>query len=151
MEGGDLPPPPPPARKRRAFREEKVPLNSENANKTTMDSSKLNYISTDRREERGRNSYNSYQSDRVEKSSTGNRFPNRGEVDRGGYGNHFRQRHGDGGGQGSYKGRDRLDGRQDYRTGGDKWKHDLFQDANRSPTPKDEEDQIAKVEALLAS
>lgn len=33
----------------------------------------------------------------------------------------------------------------------DKWKHDMFSEANRSPTPKNEEDQIAKVEALLAS
>jgi hypothetical protein len=33
----------------------------------------------------------------------------------------------------------------------EKWKHDLFDQANRSPTPKTEEDQIAKIEALLAT
>ncbi|KAJ7296954.1 hypothetical protein O6H91_Y088200 [Diphasiastrum complanatum] len=33
----------------------------------------------------------------------------------------------------------------------DRWKHDLFDEANRSPTPKQEEDPIAKVEALLAA
>lgn len=33
----------------------------------------------------------------------------------------------------------------------EKWKHDLFDQANRSPTPKNEEDQIAKIEALLAT
>eukprot|EP00252_Welwitschia_mirabilis_P015090 TRINITY_DN33224_c0_g1_i2.p1 TRINITY_DN33224_c0_g1~~TRINITY_DN33224_c0_g1_i2.p1 ORF type:complete len:242 (+),score=54.84 TRINITY_DN33224_c0_g1_i2:331-1056(+) len=33
----------------------------------------------------------------------------------------------------------------------EKWKHDLFEQANRSPTPKNEEDQMAKIEALLAS
>eukprot|EP01018_Ginkgo_biloba_P002999 Gb_20212 [translate_table: standard] len=34
--------------------------------------------------------------------------------------------------------------------GGEKWKHDLFDQANRSPTPKNEEDQIARIESLLA-
>jgi hypothetical protein len=34
---------------------------------------------------------------------------------------------------------------------GEKWKHDLFDDANKSPTTKNEEDQIAKIERLLAS
>jgi hypothetical protein len=33
---------------------------------------------------------------------------------------------------------------------GEKWKHDLYDQTNRSPTPKTEEEQIAKVEALLA-
>lgn len=33
---------------------------------------------------------------------------------------------------------------------GEKWKHDLYDQSNRSPTPKTEEEQIAKVEALLA-
>ncbi|KAG9440416.1 hypothetical protein H6P81_020581 [Aristolochia fimbriata] len=32
----------------------------------------------------------------------------------------------------------------------EKWKHDLFDEANQSPPPKNEEDQIAKVEALLS-
>ncbi|KAL6648619.1 hypothetical protein ACP70R_012843 [Stipagrostis hirtigluma subsp. patula] len=32
----------------------------------------------------------------------------------------------------------------------EKWKHDLYDQTNRSPTPKTEEEQIAKVEALLA-
>ncbi|KAL5788079.1 hypothetical protein ACOSP7_005028 [Xanthoceras sorbifolium] len=146
--------PPAPARKRRAFREEKITLDSENADKTAVESVKMNRTDrTERREERGRNSH---YSDRVEKPSNGDRFPNRGEAERGGY--PYRQRHGGngggGGGRGDFRGRDRFDGRQEYRssgTGGDKWKHDLFQDANRSPTPKDEEDQIAKVEAILAS
>ncbi|KAL6867644.1 hypothetical protein ACP4OV_015668 [Aristida adscensionis] len=33
---------------------------------------------------------------------------------------------------------------------GEKWKHDLYDQTTRSPTPKTEEEQIAKVEALLA-
>lgn len=32
----------------------------------------------------------------------------------------------------------------------EKWKHDLYDETNRSPPPKNEEDHIAKVEALLA-
>lgn len=132
-----------------------MPLDSENADKTAVEATKMNRndhhaVGSERREERGRNSRHS---DRVEKSSIGDRFPDRGEAERGGY--PYRQRHGSGGrGRGNYRGRDRFDARQDYRpsnTRGDKWTHDLFQDANRSPTPKDEEDQIAKVEALLAS
>ncbi|KAG7014940.1 hypothetical protein SDJN02_22571, partial [Cucurbita argyrosperma subsp. argyrosperma] len=59
------------------------------------------------------------------------------------------------GGGGNYRGRDRFSERKGYRAGGstrvEKRKHDLFHEANRSPTPKNEEDQISKVEALLAS
>lgn len=32
-----------------------------------------------------------------------------------------------------------------------KWGHDLFEEANKSPARANEEEQIAKVEALLAS
>ncbi|KAK2664879.1 hypothetical protein Ddye_003453 [Dipteronia dyeriana] len=143
-------PPPPPARKRRAFREEKGPLDSENANKTAVESVKMNHtdryaLGSGRREDRSRNSHHS---DRVEKPSFEDRFLNKGEAEKGGY--PYRQRYNGG----DYRGRDRFDGRQDYRssnTGGDKWKHDLFQDGNRSPTLKDEEEEVAKVEALLAS
>ncbi|KAL5217842.1 hypothetical protein ABZP36_018526 [Zizania latifolia] len=56
------------------------------------------------------------------------------------------------------RGRDRLNspygGRNNtFQAAGDqaeKWKHDLYDQTNRSPTPKTEEEQIAKVEALLA-
>ena len=33
----------------------------------------------------------------------------------------------------------------------DKWMHDRFEELNRSPTPKKEEDSIAQIEALLAA
>ena len=33
----------------------------------------------------------------------------------------------------------------------EKWKHDLFDEGNRSSPPKNEEEEIAKLEALLAS
>lgn len=104
-------------------------------------------LGSERRDERGRNFRHS---ERSEKSYAGDRLANRGEPQRGDYSS--RQRHG--GGRGDYRLRDRYDGRQEFRSGGtrgEKWKHDLFQEANRSPTPKDEEDRIAKLEALLAS
>lgn len=41
--------------------------------------------------------------------------------------------------------------RQGYGGGRvDKWKHDMFDEVNQSPTSKNEEDHVAKVEALLA-
>ncbi|KAL5710589.1 hypothetical protein ACHQM5_021133 [Ranunculus cassubicifolius] len=52
---------------------------------------------------------------------------------------------------------DRFSGRYDDRhddlkkDGTEKWEHDLFDQANRSPSPKSTEDQTAKVEALLTS
>ncbi|XP_044508563.1 uncharacterized protein LOC123227577 [Mangifera indica] len=142
--------PPPPAQKRRAFREEKISLNSNIVDKTAEESVNVRnpVRGIDRREQRV---HDSHHSDRAEKPSSGDRLPNRGEAQRVGY--LSRQRYVNSG-RGDFRGRDRFDGRQGLRpngAGGEKWKHDLFQDANRSPSPKDEEDQIAKVEALLAS
>ncbi|MQM22377.1 hypothetical protein Taro_055428 [Colocasia esculenta] len=61
-------------------------------------------------------------------------------------------------GRGGARGRDRYEGRNWDRNQSrfaagkqvERWKHDLFDEANRSPTPKNEDDQIAKIEALLA-
>nr|CAB3496751.1 unnamed protein product [Digitaria exilis] len=70
------------------------------------------------------------------RSDSRGRFPGRGGVDRdrfsnpyGGRGNAYNQSSGD----------------QE-----EKWKHDLYDQSNSSPPPKTEEEQIAKVEALLA-
>ncbi|XP_038680965.1 uncharacterized protein LOC119981897 [Tripterygium wilfordii] len=74
----------------------------------------------------------------------------RGEALRGG----FPPRERYVGNGGNYRGRDRYGGKQGYHSSNgrvEKWKHDLFHEANRSPTLKNEENQIAKVEALLAS
>ncbi|WVZ55903.1 hypothetical protein U9M48_006504 [Paspalum notatum var. saurae] len=62
------------------------------------------------------------------------RFPGRGGMDRDGFNN-------------PYGGRGHVN-----QASGDeeKWKHDLYDQTNRSPPPKTEEEQIAKVEALLA-
>ncbi|XP_042456337.1 uncharacterized protein LOC122040912 [Zingiber officinale] len=54
------------------------------------------------------------------------------------------------------RGRERFSGpygeRRPYLQTGfpvEKWKHDLYDEGNKSPTPENEEEQIAKVEALL--
>ncbi|CAL4938132.1 unnamed protein product [Urochloa decumbens] len=64
------------------------------------------------------------------------RFPGRGGMDRDRFSSPY-------GGRGNMY----------HQTSGDqeeKWKHDLYDQSNRSPPPKTEEEQIAKVEALLA-
>jgi hypothetical protein len=57
-------------------------------------------------------------------------------------------------GRGRYRFNNSYDGRNSmHQAAGDqaeKWKHDLYEQTNRSPTPKTEEEQIAKIEALLA-
>ncbi|XP_057963773.1 uncharacterized protein LOC131154947 isoform X2 [Malania oleifera] len=156
-------PPPPPVRKRPAFREKKIPVEAENADKALNELVKAGHanpatlgverreerMGSERREERGRNHRHF---DRSEKPFARDRiYPNRGEPQAGFL---SRERYGGGGGGGGsgYRGRERPSGRQGSRFGRvEKWKHDLFDEANRSPTPKNEEDQIAKVEALLAS
>lgn len=129
------PQPPPPPRRRPAFTEKKMPKEeTENPDKTATEPPlKPTVLDSEKREERG--GRNSYHLDRPQRPFA---LRNR-EADR--YG-----------GGGNYRGRDRFE--QRYRSGGgrvEKWKHDLFDEANKSPTRKNEEDQIAKVEALLAS
>lgn len=74
----------------------------------------------------------------------------------------YHPREGFGPGAGGRWGRERwIDGRSGESSGppqfggggyqAERWKHDLFDEGNRSPTPKNEEDEIAKVEALLSS
>lgn len=150
--------PAPPVRKRPAFREKKIPVDSENAEKATSEPARQGHsdrptsvserrdLVSERREERDRNPRHS---DRYERPVLGDkREPQRGSI-------MSRERYtGGGGGGGNYRGRERFSGRQGYRPSGtrvEKWKHDLYDEANRSPITKNEEDQIAKVEELLAS
>ncbi|XP_052210648.1 protein decapping 5 [Diospyros lotus] len=146
----------PPVRKRPSFREKKV-TDSENVDKTGADPVKPSrpdrpFLGSERREDRGSH-YPRY-SDGPEKPSVGDREVKRGDVWRGSF--QSRDRYGGGN---NYRGRDRFSGRGGggggYRPSTvrvvEKWKHDLFEEANRSPSPKNEEDQIVKVEALLAS
>ncbi|CAL5379099.1 unnamed protein product [Camellia sinensis] len=133
----------PPARKRPSFREKKIPADFENADKAGAEPVRPSRpdqpsLGSERREEKG--SHNCHYSDKPEMSFLGNREANRGEAQRG-----------------SFPSRDRYSGGSTYGGRGpsgariEKWKHDMFEEANRSPTPKNEDDPIAKVEALLAS
>lgn len=148
--------PPPPAKKRPSFQEKKISVDFENAKNTETEmvkSSHADYVEgSERREDRG---CNPRHLDRPEKPSVGDRLPpKRGEAHRDGF--LSRERYGGGGGGGgggNYRGRERINGKQGYRSDGtrvEKWKHDLY-NASGSPTPKNEDDQIAKLEALLGS
>ncbi|KAF9675805.1 hypothetical protein SADUNF_Sadunf09G0071400 [Salix dunnii] len=134
--------PAPPVRKRPAFREKKMPMETD---KATVETARSNHYHRplpvgERREERDRNPRHI---DRSDRQAAGNREVKKTDLA-------SRERFGGG----NYRGRERFSDRQSYRpsgTRGEKWKHDLFDDANRSPTTKNEEDQTAKIEALLAS
>lgn len=134
--------PPPPVRKRPAFREKKIPMETD---KATVEPARSNHSHrplsvSERREERDRNPRHI---DRSDRQAAGNREVKKSDLA-------SRERFGGG----NYRGRERFSDRQSYHpsgTRGEKWKHDLFDDSNRSPTTKNEEDQTAKIEALLAS
>ncbi|XVE49327.1 hypothetical protein DITRI_Ditri01bG0073900 [Diplodiscus trichospermus] len=148
----DRPPQPPSTRKRPAFSEKKIPAATQSTENTTKEPEKASHsghhvLGGERRVDRG---HNPRPSDRQDRLSTVDQVPNRREAPRGRFSSHERY----GGGGGDFRGRDGFSGRQGYRSGGnrvEKWKHDLFDEANKSPPRKNEEDQIAKVESLLAS
>ncbi|GAV62331.1 hypothetical protein CFOL_v3_05855 [Cephalotus follicularis] len=145
--------PQPLARKRHAFREKKIPVDSDNTEKAVMEPEMLSHpdhraIGSEKRENRGRHSH---QLDRPERPSAGDRVPNRAEAQMGGFSS--RDRYVGGARGGNYRGRDTFSGRQGHRSSGnheERWAHDLFDEASNSPPRKTEEEQIAKVEALLA-
>ncbi|KAL3538798.1 hypothetical protein ACH5RR_002164 [Cinchona calisaya] len=144
--------PKPPARKR-SFREKKDQNDSVKADKPVEELVKPNpdehpVTENVRRDER--RGHTSRRPDQPERTFAGDREANKSDTWRG----NFSSRDGYPNRGGNYRGRDRFTARQGYRaTGGrvDKWKHDLYDEANRSPSPKNEEDVVAKVEALLAS
>ncbi|XP_062089405.1 uncharacterized protein LOC133795934 isoform X2 [Humulus lupulus] len=144
----------PPARKRPSFREKKIQADSEQADRAAPETVKSSHLEQpakeNRKEEQG---HNTRYFDRTERPLAGDGAANRREPQRGGF--LSRERYRGGGGDDDHRRRDGFSGGRPVFRGGshghDKWKHDLYQEANRSPTPKNEEDQIAKVEALLAS
>ncbi|KAL7082586.1 hypothetical protein ACP275_14G108800 [Erythranthe tilingii] len=133
--------PKPPMRKRPSFREQKTPTDAEKAANPNQDHPAE---SGRRRNERV---YSSRYSDKHERSFAGGRELNKAQrvSSRGNFSSGDRYR----------EGGDRFTARQGYNrpSGGrvEKWKHDLYHEANRSPTPKNEDDQISKIEALLGS
>ncbi|KAM6558309.1 hypothetical protein CsatA_027548 [Cannabis sativa] len=147
----------PHSRKRPSFREKKIQADFEQVDGAAPETAKLRYLDQpakeNRKEEQG---HNTRYFDRNEKALVGDGAAHRRETQkRGGFPSRERYR-GGGDDDVNYRRRDGLiGGRSEFHGGSDghdnKWKHDLYQDANRSPTPKNEEDQIAKVEALLAS
>ncbi|GMJ00587.1 hypothetical protein like AT3G19650 [Hibiscus trionum] len=149
----DPPPQPPPTRKRPAFSEKKIPAATQSTDHAEKESEKSTHsghhaLGSERRAERD---HNPRHSDRQDRLTARDQPVSRREVPRGGFVSH--ERYGGGGGS-NFRGRDRFSGRQGFRSGGhrvEKWKHDLFDEANKSPPRKNEEDQIAKVESLLAS
>ncbi|KAK6136933.1 hypothetical protein DH2020_029321 [Rehmannia glutinosa] len=125
----------PPTRKRPSFREQKVSADPE---KEKTDKTIADPMTKKRQEDHA-----------VESGRRDERRPERS------FARESNSRDGHGGGGSRYRGRESYTARQGYRpTGGgrvEKWKHDLYNEANRSPSPKNEEDQISKIEALLAS
>ncbi|CAJ1924697.1 unnamed protein product [Sphenostylis stenocarpa] len=144
---------PPNSRKRPAFRENKIPMDSGDANLAAAVAVKSSQIDhplgrNDRKKEE--RSSNLHHLDRPEKPLADDRAPNKVGARRDGFPSRGRRY----GGNDSYRGRDKFNGRQGYRpdkTQTEKWKHDLYQDVSKDPIPHNEDDQIAKLEALLAS
>ncbi|CAA7404245.1 unnamed protein product [Spirodela intermedia] len=152
----------PPARRRPAFRESKAP--AAEPLPTARDAAGAEFLKSSRRDRpgyRGREmperSGFAGADDRIWREDRPLQW---GENRRPSY--HPRERFGPGAGAGGRWGRERwIDGRYGESSGqppqfgggyqAERWKHDLFDEGNRSPTPKNEEDEIAKVEALLSS
>lgn len=144
--------PRPPARKRPSFREKKISDESEKDRALEEPfKTNANDHSLLENEKKDNRSNNPRHADRGETAITyGDRETNRAGSWRGNFAS--RDRHSSRGG--NYRGRERFTARQGYSPRGnrvEKWKHDLFDEANRSPSPKKEEDMVAKVEALLSS
>ncbi|KAI3774665.1 hypothetical protein L1987_49224 [Smallanthus sonchifolius] len=137
------------SKKRPSFRETKLPVN-ESATQVTK--TPVNAEGRERKEERGKPLEKPPVDHLPDRRLSGGRDPHRNESQRMKFQSRVRYGGGGAGGGfgGSFRGRDRFNERQ---SGGrvNKWKHDLYDEANKSPTTKNEEDQIAKVEALLAS
>ncbi|XWS68132.1 hypothetical protein CRYUN_Cryun04dG0064200 [Craigia yunnanensis] len=164
----DPPPQPPPTRKRPAFSEKKIAVATQSTDNTTKEPQKASHsghhgLGSERRVEGDRKPRHLDRQDRFtagdqvpnrrdrqDRLTAGDQVPNRREAPRGGFSSHQSA----GGGGRDFRGSDRFSGRQGYRSGGtrvEKWKHDLFDEASKSPPRKNEEDQIAKVESLLSS
>ncbi|XP_054778704.1 uncharacterized protein LOC129286721 [Prosopis cineraria] len=144
----------PTTKKRPAFREKKIPADLGDANPAATEDLKSSqtYYLPERNERRDDRSSNFRHLDRTEKQLAVDSAPNKGEARRDDFS--LRGRYQGGGGGGNYRGRDRFNGRQGYHSSKpriEKWKHDLYQEIDQDPIPKNEDDQISKLEALLAS
>lgn len=132
------------SRKRPAFREKKIPEESGN---DTDRARRAEEVKDTNLSGRGQNERN-WRSGNMHSERTGtgrdrvwNRDDERGAGSRQGY-RADRDRF-NGNGRSGFHGK----GTRDEK----KWNHDLFEEANKSPARANEEEQVAKVEALLAS
>ncbi|OIW12856.1 hypothetical protein TanjilG_24789 [Lupinus angustifolius] len=146
--------PPPTTRKRPAFREKKIPVESGDANPAATNAVKTSHAdhAPERNERKEERSSNPRHPDRLERKFAEGRAPYKNDDRRDGFSS--RVRYGSGGGNSNYRGRDKFNVKQGYhpiKTQTEKWTHDLYQEVNKDPIPKSEDDQIAKLEALLAS
>ncbi|XP_055815971.1 uncharacterized protein LOC129885640 isoform X2 [Solanum dulcamara] len=141
---------PKPPVKKRSFREEKIPVDTEKVEKAAIELVKPNpsHPEVDGGRKNERTDHMSRHPGRYGRPFTGVRDGNRGETWRANFPSRDRYH-----GNGDYRGRDRFNSRQGHNPSKvvEKWKHDLYDEANKSPTLKNEEDQIAKIEALLDS
>ncbi|KAK7366484.1 hypothetical protein VNO80_08475 [Phaseolus coccineus] len=145
--------PPSTSRKRPAFRKKRIPVESGDANLAAAMAVKSSDIDhppgrNDRKKEE--RSSNPHHLDRPDKPFADDRAPYKVGARRDGFPSRGRRY----GGSDSYRGRDKFNGRQGYRLDKiqtEKWKHDLYQEVTKDPIPQNEDDQIAKLEALLAS
>ncbi|KAH0732119.1 hypothetical protein KY289_003307 [Solanum tuberosum] len=141
---------PKPPVKKRSFREEKIPVDTEKVEKAATELVKPNpsHPEVDGGRKNERTDHVSRHPGRYERPFTGERYANRGETWRGKFPSRDRYH-----GNSDHRGRDRFSSRQGPNPSKvvEKWKHDLYDEANKNPTPKNEEDQIAKIEALLSS
>ncbi|XP_021724714.1 uncharacterized protein LOC110692029 [Chenopodium quinoa] len=132
----------PPTKKRRPFREEKLPLKSEDVDNAVPEPSKFDHPAsstggTGRWEHRAHDrrplERNEHDRGYVKERS----FSNRGRVENTGFPPRGRFNGADD--NGKFRGRENFGGRQGYRSSGsqaEKWKHDLYDEANRSPPLK---------------
>ncbi|KAL0743166.1 hypothetical protein Bca4012_084679 [Brassica carinata] len=124
------------SRKRPAFREKKIPEESRNdTDRTRTENAKDTNLNSHRQNERNWRSNNERPAigrDSVWNRDDGSRQSYR--TDREGF-----NRNGRSGFHGSWTKAEK------------KWDHDLYEEANKSPAKANEEEQIAKVEALLSS
>ncbi|XP_038996317.1 uncharacterized protein LOC120120860 isoform X2 [Hibiscus syriacus] len=123
-------PQPPPTSKRPAFSEKKVLAATQSTDYEDKESEKATHsrhhaLGSKRRVERDNNHRH------LDRLTARDQIVSGREVPRGGFVSHERHEGGS-----IFNGRDRLSGRQGYRSGGprvEKWKHDLFDEASKSP------------------
>ncbi|XP_010507888.1 PREDICTED: uncharacterized protein DDB_G0286299-like [Camelina sativa] len=133
------------ARKRPAFMEKKLP--EESGNNTDRTRTEARDTNLNHRRQNERNWRSNMHSERHERPAMGrDRVWNRDDVRGAGSRQSYR-----GDRDNRFRSNERSGFNGSWTKNEKKWDHDLFEEANKSPTRATEEEQIAKVESLLAS